>query len=51
MNKKKLHEEVVLVRQTLINAMPTGVSVVAIIIALAELIKIYQLQTLDEDDD
>lgn len=49
MNKKKLHEEVILVRNVLINAMPTGISFAAIIIALAQLIVEFQRQALEEE--
>lgn len=49
-NKKKLHEEVLLVRQAVIKAIPTGVSFAAIIIALAQLIERYQEQASFDDD-
>lgn len=51
MNKKKLHEEVELVRRAIIMAIPDGVSFAAIIIALAQLIERYQEQALDKEDD
>lgn len=48
MNKKKLREEVLLVRRAILHAIPTGVSFAAIIIALAQLIERYQEQALEE---
>jgi hypothetical protein len=49
MNKKKLRDEVELVRRAIIMAIPTGVSFAAIIIALAQLIERYQEQALEEE--
>jgi len=43
-------EEVTLVRGLIIQSIPTGVSLAAIIIALAQLIQIYQERALDEED-
>lgn len=50
MNRKKLMEEATLVRNLIIQSIPTGVSFAAIIIALAQLIQIYQEQALDDED-
>lgn len=50
MNKKKLGEEAALVRKALIDAIPTGISFAAIIIALAQLIIEYQRQALEEEE-
>ena len=47
---KRLGDEVAIIRRTLIDAMPTGVSFAAIIIALAQLIIEYQKQALEEDE-
>ena len=49
MDRKKLMEEATRVRQILTEAMPVGVSFAAIIIALAQLIEIYQRRALDLD--
>lgn len=46
MTRKKLNEEVLIVKAAILEAIPTGVSFAAIIIALAQVIKIYQEQEL-----
>ena len=50
MNTKRLIEETILVRQAIVAAIPTGVSFAAIIIALAQLIAIYQEQALEKNE-
>lgn len=50
MNEKKLRDEAQLVRQAIIQAIPTGVSFAAIIVALAQLIVIYQRRALEDDE-
>lgn len=50
MNKKKLNEEVLLVTRAIIDAIPTGVSFAAIIIALARLVESYQERALRLDE-
>lgn len=51
MNPKKLHEETLLVKRKVFEAIPTDVSFASIIIALAELIKeLKEQEVLGEDD-
>lgn len=48
-NRKTFREEVALVRRTVLEALPTGVSFAAIIVALAEVLKMIQEQCLDDE--
>lgn len=49
MNRKALRDEVSLVRRTILEALPTNVSFIAIIIALAEVLKMVQEQAVEEE--
>lgn len=50
MNKKKLREDVLTARRAILDVIPEGVSFAAILIALAELIVMFEHLTLEDED-